>query len=131
MEDNNIDREEKLIKDKFDTETATELGADDFGRTRVTWYRQKGFNKKYNEWVQTLPEIIKALLIISWVCAALAAFVSVYFAVFGIITAYAANRVVPGVGKAAMITNVVLSAINILLSIAFLATVKNIFTIFQ
>lgn len=130
MEDNNVGREDKLIKDEFDTETAAELGADDMDTTRVIWQKQKSDNKKYSAWIQALPELIKALLIISWVCAALAAFVSVYFSVLGIITAYAANRAVPGVGRAPMITNIVLSAINILLSIAFLATVKNIFAIF-
>lgn len=90
----------------------------------------KIYGKEHRKWLQSMPELLKLLLITSWVCAALAAFVSVYFAVFGIIAAYAANRKVQGIGRAAMITNIVLGALNILLSMAFLATVENIFTLF-
>ena len=90
----------------------------------------KIYGKEHRKWLQSLPELLKLLLITSWVCAALAAFVSVYFAILGIIAAYAANRTIPGIGRAAMITNIVLGVLNILLSIAFLATIENIFTLF-
>jgi len=102
-------------------EISTELGLDDLDG--------KVYGREHKRWLQSLPELLKLLLISSWICAALTAFVSVYFAVPGVIAAYAANRTIPGIGRAAMITNIVLGVLNILLSIAFLATVRNIFTI--
>lgn len=123
MKGRNNDQEVKLIKDNINIEAASELGLDDLDIGN-------NLNKrKYYNWVQSLPEATKVLLIISWVCAALAAFISALFAIPGVITAYIVNRIVPGLGWAAMVTNIVLGVLNIILSIAFLATIRNIFTL--
>lgn len=110
-----------------DNEFSGDLSANDLIKTSIDMDERRNSNSGYIQGIQSLPESVKALLIISWICAALAGFVSVYFAILGIVTAYAASRTIPGIGRAALITNVVLAVINIALSIAFMATVRNFF----
>lgn len=119
----------KAADDNSDTEFSTDIMAEDFINTKESWTNDNEKKLDYINEIQALPQHIKILIVISWICAALAGFVSVYFAILGIIAAYAANRIVPGVGRAALITNVILAVINLALSYAFLQTVRNIFAI--
>jgi hypothetical protein len=126
---NSDDKEKKAANKKNDTEFSTDITADDLLNTRTFQPFKKENRFQYINEVQALPKHIKALITISWICAALAGFVSVYFAILGIVAAYTANRIAPGVGRAALITNVILAVINLVLSYAFLQTVRNIFAI--
>lgn len=63
--------------------------------------------------------------ILGWVCAALAAFASPFFAIPGIVFGVLVNRDTHRGGKAIIITNVVLAAINILFGLFFIAYVRN------
>lgn len=126
---NSDDKEKKAADNKNDTEFSTDITADDFVNTRSFQPFKRENRFQYINGVQALPQYIKALIVISWICAALAGFVSVYFAILGIVAAYTANRIAPGAGRAALITNVILAVLNLVLSFAFLQTVRNIFAI--
>jgi len=115
--------------DKNDTEYSSDFTADDLLKTNTFWHVKKNKNIHSANEIHALPETIKVLIVISWICAALAGFVSVYFAILGIISAYAANRAAPGAGRSALITNVILAILNLILSFAFLQTVRNIFAL--
>jgi hypothetical protein len=121
--------EKKAVDNKKDTEFSTDITADDYINTKALWPINTENKLKSIDEVQALPQHVRALIVISWICAALAGFVSVYFAILGIIAAYAANRIMPGTGRAALITNVILAIMNLVLSYAFLQAVRNIFAI--
>lgn len=63
--------------------------------------------------------------ILGWICAALAAFVSPLFAIAGVIFGVMVNRNTHRGGKAIIITNVVLAAINILFGLVFIAFIRS------
>lgn len=67
----------------------------------------------------------RAFLTIGWICAALTAFVSPFFALAGIAFGSFANRQSPGSGNIIIITNIVLAAINILFGLFLIIAVKR------
>lgn len=67
----------------------------------------------------------RTFLIIGWVSAALAAFVSPWFAIAGIVFGVLANRQARGSGTAVIITNVVLAAINLIFGFVIIMTIRR------
>jgi hypothetical protein len=68
----------------------------------------------------------RTFLVIAWISAALAAFVSPYFAISGIVFGVLANRQAKGSGTAVIITNVVLAAINLLFGFIIVMAIRRI-----
>lgn len=67
----------------------------------------------------------RTLVIISWISAAFAAFLSPYFGIIGIFAGVLANRQVRGSGNAAIIANVVVAAINLLFGFYFVVSMRR------
>lgn len=83
--------------------------------------------KKYYVKSKSINKYVKALIGISWVCAALAAFISPLFAIVGIGAGYLASRRVKGIGKIAILTNIILAILNYILTTLFLFSLQNLF----
>ncbi len=67
----------------------------------------------------------RTFLVIGWISAALAAFVSPWFAIAGIVFGVLANRQARGSGTAVIVTNVVLAAINLIFGFIIIATIRR------
>lgn len=67
----------------------------------------------------------RTLVIISWISAAFAAFLSPYFGIIGIFAGVLSNRQVRGSGNAAIIANVIVAAINLLFGFYFVLSMRR------
>lgn len=63
--------------------------------------------------------------VLGWVSAALAAFVSPFFAIMGIFFGMLLNKQANGKGNSIVITNIVLASINILFRLFFVVTMRK------
>lgn len=69
---------------------------------------------------------LKVLLTISWISAAFTAFVSPYFVFAGILFGVLSNRIIKGSGNAAIITNIVLAAVNFIFGLLMMLSIGRL-----
>jgi hypothetical protein len=74
-----------------------------------------------NNGVAVFARSSRIYIVLGWVCAALTAFIHPFFAIAGIIFGVSVNKQSIGRGNAIIISNIVLAAINIILSMFFIA----------
>lgn len=63
----------------------------------------------------------KTYVILGWICAAFTAFLSIYFAIPGIVLGAVANRNVRGSGNIVIIANIIFAIIRLFLGFLFVA----------
>jgi len=66
----------------------------------------------------------RTFVILGWICAALAAFMSPFFAIAGVVFGALANKQAKGSGNIVIITNIVLGAISAILGYFLLSAIK-------